>query len=716
VPVLLAWLSRKGELAGFYTAEFSMTFFAVSAITALSGIVWAGGAMLTRLEARRASAERLRLQSEEQLRLAVTDAPVPMIIHDDRDHILYMSKGWSEHSGYTLDDTPTITAWTARAQGQTKFEVKAYVAKLAGARKTIYGGEATVTAKAGDKRIWDFSTTPLSEPGPDGQTFLTMAVDVTERKRAEAELRQMNEDLERRIAERTQAVTEANDVLRRQSDQLKEQAELLELVREGIVVRDLLGTIVHWNAGAVSMYGWPREQALGQISHKLLKAVYAHPLPVIEKHVLATGYWEGESVHTTQEGRKIYVESRWTVTKNDRGVPQGILEVNRDITAKKLSDASLRDSESRFRSVAETANEGIVTTDEQGIVRYWNPGAARMFGRPEDQAVAQPLAAMMPARHKAELEGGLAQYRQNKGGRLVGKTVELAGIRKDGSEFPLELSLSSFQTSKGVFFAGILRDITAHKEAKRALESKNNELARSNQELEQFAYVASHDLQEPLRMVSNYTQLLGRRYKDQLDADAQEFIGFAVDGALRMQALIHDLLTYARVGTRGKEFKDTPVNKIVADALMNLAGAIDEVKADIRVDPLPTIACDGGQLTQVFQNLIGNALKFRRKDAIPAVRVSAARTGNAWTFGIADNGIGIEPKYFERIFQMFQRLHGREEYPGTGIGLALCKKIVERHGGRITVASEAGRGTTFAFTIPDAGVKPAADALVEARA
>jgi light-regulated signal transduction histidine kinase (bacteriophytochrome) len=149
---------------------------------------------------------------------------------------------------------------------------------------------------------------------------------------------------------------------------------------------------------------------------------------------------------------------------------------------------------------------------------------------------------------------------------------------------------------------------------------------------------------------------------------------------------------------------------------MNLAGAIDEVKADIRVDPLPTIACDGGQLTQVFQNLIGNALKFRRKDAIPAVRVSAARTGNAWTFGIADNGIGIEPKYFERIFQMFQRLHGREEYPGTGIGLALCKKIVERHGGRITVASEAGRGTTFAFTIPDAGVKPAADALVEARA
>jgi PAS domain S-box-containing protein len=703
VPVLLAWLSRKGQLANYYTEEFSMTFFAVSAITALSVIVWAGGALLTRLEGRRLAAERLRQQSEERMRLAVSDAPVPMIIHDDEDHILHMSKGWSEHSGYTLADTPTITAWTTQAQGSTKFEVKAYVAKLAGARKTIYGGESTITAKTGESRIWDFSTTPLSQPGPDRQIFLTMAVDVTERKRAEAELRRMNEDLEQRIAERTQAITEANDVLRRQSDQLKEQAELLELVREGIIVRDLFGTIVYWSAGAVSMYGWPREEALGKVSHKLLKTMYAHPLPVIDKQVMATGYWEGESVHTTREGRKIYLESRWTVTKNERGVPQGILEVNRDITAKKIADSSLRDSESRFRAVAETAIEGIFTTDEQGIVRYWNPGAARMFERPEDQAVGQPLAALLPERLRPALEAGLAEYRKSHGGPLVGHTVEMVGVRKNGAEFPLEVSLSTFQTSKGVFFSGILRDITARKDAERALLEKHDELARSNQELEQFAYVASHDLQEPLRMVSNYTQLLGRRYKDQLDADAQEFIGFAVDGALRMQALIHDLLAYARVGTRGKEFKSTPADSIVKDAVVNLTGAIEETKAEVKVGPLPTIHCDGGQLTQVFQNLIGNALKFKRKDAVPEVRVTAARNGHGWTFAITDNGIGIDPKYFERIFQMFQRLHGRGDYPGTGIGLALCKKIVERHGGRVTVASEAGRGATFSFTIPDAG-------------
>ena len=707
IPVALAWFSHKGQRAGYYTEEFSMTFFAVSAITALSLIVWAGGFVLTRLEGRRLSAERLRLQSEERLRVAVTDAPVPMIIHDDEDHILHMSKGWSELSGYTIADTPTISAWAARAQGQTKAAVQAYVQKLASARQTVYGGEAAVTTRAGDPRIWDFSTTPLSQPGPESRTFLTMGVDVTERKRAEADLRQMNEDLERRIAERTQAITEANDVLRRQSSQLQEQAALLDLVREGIMVRDLLGTLVYWSAGAASMYGWSRDEVLGKVSHALFKPVYAHPLPVIEKQVKTTGYWEGESVHTTKEGRKIYVESRWTLTTNDRGEPQGILEVNRDITQKKIADASLRDSESRFRAVADTANEGIVTADEHGVIRYWNPGAARMFGRREDQAVGQPMATLLPARLRSEFDDAIAKYLRTKSGPLVGRTVEIAGVRADGAEFPLELSLAAFQTSKGLLFSGILRDITARKTAERDLQAKNEELARSNQELEQFAYVASHDLQEPLRMVSNYTQLLGKRYKDQLDADAQEFIGFAVDGALRMQALIHDLLAYARVGTRGKEFKRTSAAQVVKDAIVNLTGAIEEAKADVQVADLPMIPCDGGQLTQVFQNLIGNALKFRRKDTVPVVRVSAVHRNDAWTFSIADNGIGIDQKYFDRIFQMFQRLHGRGEYPGTGIGLALCKKIVERHGGRITVASAPGQGTTFSFTIPETRVEAA---------
>jgi light-regulated signal transduction histidine kinase (bacteriophytochrome) len=202
-------------------------------------------------------------------------------------------------------------------------------------------------------------------------------------------------------------------------------------------------------------------------------------------------------------------------------------------------------------------------------------------------------------------------------------------------------------------------------------------------------------------MVSNYTQLLARRYRDQLDADANEFIDFAVDGAKRMQDLIHDLLQYARVERRGREFHPASAETIVGDALSNLAGAIAEAKASIVVDALPTLTCDASQMTQVFQNLIGNAVKFRKPDQPPVVRVSATREDGAWRLSVADNGIGIEPRFFERIFQMFQRLHARGEYSGTGIGLALCKKIVERHGGQMRVESAPGRGAKFSFTVPD---------------
>jgi PAS domain S-box-containing protein len=411
---------------------------------------------------------------------------------------------------------------------------------------------------------------------------------------------------------------------------------------------------------------------------------------------MTAGFWEGEVVHTTRAGTRISVESRWTLTRTERGAPQGFLEVNRDITARKRAQDSLRDSERRFRAVAETAIEGIFSMDDTGTIRYWNPGAERIFGWPLGEAMGQPVTIAVPGRF-------LTPAQASADAPVVGTTFETDGRRKDGTSFPLELSLSAWATTQGTqFYTAIARDVTERKAAERALEAKADELSRSNQELEQFAYVASHDLQEPLRMVSNYTQLLGRRYKDQLDSDANEFIDFAVDGAKRMQELIHDLLQYARVGTRGKEFKAAKAEAIVADALANLTSAIEEAGAEIVVDALPALHGDASQLAQVFQNLIGNALKFRRPGSPPVVRVAAARVDRATEFSVADNGIGIEPKYFERIFQMFQRLHGRSEYPGTGIGLALCKKIVERHGGRIRVASEAGRGTTFSFTIPDA--------------
>jgi len=231
------------------------------------------------------------------------------------------------------------------------------------------------------------------------------------------------------------------------------------------------------------------------------------------------------------------------------------------------------------------------------------------------------------------------------------------------------------------------------------LEAKARELARSNEELQQFAYVASHDLQEPLRMVSSYTQLLGRRYASHLDADAREFMGYIVEGSARMKQLIEDLLAYSRVGTRVREFRDVSSEAALAKALANLRGAQERTNAAVTHDPLPAVRGDEGQLTQLFQNLVGNALKFRGPDD-PRIHVSARAEEGAWLFSVADNGIGLDPQYAERIFLMFQRLHNREEYPGTGIGLAICKKIVDRHGGRIWVEGRPGTGCIFFFTLP----------------
>ncbi|MCG6981976.1 MAG: PAS domain S-box protein [Deltaproteobacteria bacterium] len=370
--------------------------------------------------------------------------------------------------------------------------------------------------------------------------------------------------------------------------------------------------------------------------------------------------------------------------------------LTREIAERAQTEKGLAEREATLRSIFLAAPTGIGMLRNR-VIEQANDRICEMTGYSREELLGQSAKMLYLTEEEFELVGQEKYSQINKQGTGA---VETRWRRKDGEVLDVLLSLAPIDPedlSGGVTFTAL--DITERKRAEVALERKTEELACSNAELEQFAYVASHDLQEPLRMISSYVQLLERRYKEKLDSDADDFIAFAVDGANRMQNLIKDLLAYSRVGTKGEGFEPTPCESVLDITLANLQFAIEENGARVTHDPLPTVLADSSQLAQLFQNLIANAIKFRREEA-PHVHIAAERHEHEWLFSVRDNGIGIDKEYSGRIFEIFQRLHGRNAYPGTGIGLAMCKKIVERHGGHIWIKSEPGRGSTFYFTFP----------------
>jgi PAS domain S-box-containing protein len=355
--------------------------------------------------------------------------------------------------------------------------------------------------------------------------------------------------------------------------------------------------------------------------------------------------------------------------------------------------------EGRYRGLLEAAPDAMVVVNQRGKIVLLNVQAEKQFGYRRDELVGQRVKNIIPEGFAERLIADALRSAEDALAQQIGTGIELTGRRKNGSDFPIEIMLSPLESTEGILVTAAIRDITTRKEDEAHLLQKVKELNRSNEELGQFAYVASHDLQEPLRMVASYTQLLSRRYKGKLGSDADEFIAFAVDGASRMQRLIQDLLAYSRVGTKGMDLLDTSSEAALQQALINLRGAIEESGALVTHGALPTVPADEMQLIQLFQNLVGNAIKYQNP-GVPRVHISAAKNGGKkWIFSVQDNGLGIDSQYFEKIFGVFQRLHKREEFAGTGIGLAICKKIVERHGGSISVESQPGQGSTFRFAL-----------------
>ncbi len=428
-----------------------------------------------------------------------------------------------------------------------------------------------------------------------------------------------------------------------------------------------------------------------------------HVARVVEKitRCFQTGeVWDDTFPLRGKDGKYRWFLSRAIPIRDAEGKVSRWFGTNTDISERREAERYLAQTEDRYRGLLEAAPDAMVVVNPGGEIVLLNVQAEKQFGYRRDELLGQQIKNIIPEGFAERLIADALRSSADALAQQIGTGIELMGRRKDGTEFPIEIMLSPLKSADGILVTAAIRDITIRKKGEVNLLRKVEELKRSNEELGQFAYIASHDLQEPLRMVASYTQLLAVRYKGRLDNDADSFINFAVDGANRMQRLIQDLLEFSRVGTQGEELLDTSSEAALQYALVNLRGAILEKAALVTHDPLPAVLADKTQLTQLFQNLIGNGIKYQKTSGVPQVHISATRKGgNQWTFSVKDNGLGIEAQYFDKIFGMFQRLHKREEFEGTGIGLAICKKIVERHGGQISVESQPGEGSTFHFAL-----------------
>ncbi|MGB9245125.1 MAG: PAS domain S-box protein [Candidatus Acidiferrales bacterium] len=616
--------------------------------------------------------------------------------------------------------------------------------------------------------------------------------------------------------------------LRISESMYRELAELLELTHDAIFVRSLEKKILYWNRAAERLYGWQREEVRGRTTHEFLHTVFPKPLEEIQADVFEKGYWEGELVHTRRDGTQITVSSRWALRVDAAGKPVSILESNRDISHRKHE-------EQKFRDLLESAPDAIVIVNEQGRIVLTNAQTEKLFGYPRHELLDQPVEILVPHRFHGEHAGHRQSYSHSPRPRAMGADLELYGRRKDGTEFPVEISLSPLETGEGKLISSAIRDVsdrrqaaealkaseerlqlaleaaqlgvwdldlindrafrslrhdqifgydslqpewgvqiaikhivpedreqfqscfaqalatntfsaefrvsgaqdhslhwafaqgrvyrdengkpvrmmgvvsdtTARKQAEQEVERHRRELARSNadlaaanQELEAFSYSVSHDLRAPLRHIDGFARILKEEHAAELSEEAQRYLDRVLHGANHMGHLVDDLLNLAKIGRRELVRQTTKLDSLVRDTLADLPET-ENRSVEWRVEPLPEVNCDPGLLKLVFNNLLGNALKFTRSRQPAVIEIGTSDSAGPTTIFVRDNGVGFDPKYADKLFGVFQRLHRQEDFEGTGVGLATVQRIIRKHGGEVWAESEPDRGATFFFSLGD---------------
>ena len=619
---------------------------------------------------RQVQAEQGAAQAAARYQQQYEDTPAMLHASAPDGRMLSVSNTWLKNLGYTRDEV------LARHVPDFLTPHSREVRRIARLAMADTGACDNIPLQALHKsgQVMDVLMSAIFECNGAGQVVrvLTVLQDVTDRLRAERALAKSEA-----LLSRTGALADV-----------------------GGWEMDIASQAITWSAQTRRIHGVPADHVPELASAIAFYAPEARDaIQAAVARCLASGEpWDLELPFIRADGQRIWVRTVGTV-ESEAGQPVRLVGAFQDISQRKQLALDLAEQQHFLQRVMDVSPQGMFTTDLAGRCTYANAAWQALTGLSPAQALRADLRQHI---HPDDLAGVLArrQAARDEGGVQVS---EHRYRRADGSWIWVRGSLTLLQPSQPADgFVGTVEDVTARHALDAALAARSAELARSNEDLERFAYVTSHDLQEPLRMVNSYGQLLLRRHAAALPPEAQEFLHYMVDGGQRAQALVRDLLTLARVDSPGPAQRRQPValGAVLADVLRALHNRLHETGASVTHDAMPTVQANAAQMRQLLDNLLRNALKFRGT-AAPVVHIGAERQGAAWRISVRDNGLGVDPRYSDRIFQLFQRLHLRSEHEGTGIGLAICKKVVERHGGQIGVASQPGQGATFFFTLPD---------------